>query len=237
MDFIESVIAANREIHELISIKKESFYQKNGHIGAGGDISLGIDMAAEEIFIKYLGSFGKIDSEESGIIGSGKTTIYIDPMDGSSNFASNFPYFGTSIAFERDGKVEIGIICNLATTEIFIKTKDSFKRGFLYGNDFKDVTKNSYSKIGIFEKSYAYPLECSKLNQLGLKYRSPGAGAISLAMTHDVLFLLYLGKRRDYDAKAGLFMCEDLFCEIDESFLLISQNKEIFDSIKRALGR
>ncbi len=230
-EFTQACISANKEIYTLVQNRKDDHYKKDS-VGAGGDVSIGIDLLAEKVFVKYLGRFGKIDSEESGIIGSGEYTIYIDPIDGSANYCANFPYFGTSVALEGKKGVEIGVICNLASGEIFIKTKPEFNRGHLSKSGFERVKANNHDKLGIFEKAYAHPGAVDKLHHAGIKYRSPGAGAISLAMTHDVSFLLYIGALRSYDVKAGLFMCEDLHCEIRENFLLVSKDEETFNKIK-----
>jgi myo-inositol-1(or 4)-monophosphatase len=52
-----------------------------------------------------------------------------------------------------------------------------------------------------------------------------------LAYAHDVNFVLYEGKMREYDIAAGLFMCEDLYIKKTEDLLLVSKNKEIFGKI------
>ena len=230
--FIETVICANKEIIKLLEdSSNENFYQSVS-LGAGGDISSKIDLLAEEIFVKYLSSFGNIYSEECGFINNKKSDdIIIDPIDGSDNFASNLPYYGTSVALKRDGKIICGIVVNLANSEIFIKDKNSFKRANLKNLQFKIVEKNSYSKLGLFERTYCSKGTPELMRRYGVKYRSPGAFALSLAYAHDVDFVLYEGKMREYDIAAGLFMCEDLHVEKTEDLLLVSKNKEIFDKI------
>jgi myo-inositol-1(or 4)-monophosphatase len=230
--FIESVICANKEIIELLENGSDENFYQSCSLGAGGDISSKIDLLAEEIFVKHLRSFGNIYSEECGFIDNKKRDdIIIDPIDGSDNFASNLPYYGTSVALKRDGKIICGIVVNLANSEIFIKDEKSFKRANLKNMQFKIVEKNCYSKLGLFERTY-----CSKgtpefMRRYGIKYRSPGAFALSLAYAHDVDFVLYEGKMREYDIAAGLFMCEDLYVKKTDDLLLVSKNKEIFDKI------
>ena len=34
----------------------------------------------------------------------------VDPLDGTSNFASGLPYFGISVAFLQDGKPRMGVV-------------------------------------------------------------------------------------------------------------------------------
>ena len=230
--FIEPVICANKEIIKLLENGSDENFYQSVSLGAGGDISSKIDLLAEEIFVKHLSSFGNIYSEECGFIDNTKSDdIIIDPIDGSDNFASNLPYYGTSVALKRDGKIICGIVVNLANSEIFIKEKNSFKRANLKNIQFKIVEKNLYSKLGLFERTYCSKGTPELMRRYGIKYRSPGAFALSLAYAHDVDFVLYEGKMREYDIAAGLFMCEDLHVEKTEDLLLVSKNKEIFDKI------
>ena len=232
--FIEAVIAANKEIVELLKNNSGEDFCQSVSLGAGGDISSKIDLLAEEIFIKHLSSFGNIYSEECGFVDNLKSDdIIIDPLDGSDNFASNLPYFGTSVALKRDGKCIIGIIVNLSNGEIFVKDSDSFRRANLQNLEFKLVENNSYSKLGLFERTYCSKGTPEKIRESGIKYRSPGAFALSLAYAHDVDFVLYEGKMREYDIAAGLFMCEDLYIKKTENLLLVSKNKEIFGKISQ----
>ena len=156
--FIKAVISANNEIIELLNSNSGEDFCQSMSKGAGGDISSKIDLLTEEIFIKHLKRFGNIYSEECGFIDNNKNDdIVIDPLDGSDNFASNLPYFGTSVALKRDGKYIIGVIVNLSNGEIFVKDKNSFRRANLNNLKFKIVEKNDYSKLGLFERTY-----CSK---------------------------------------------------------------------------
>lgn len=219
--FIEAVISANKEILDLLSNNSGEDFCQSISLGAGGDISSKIDLLAEEIFIKWLSSYGNIYSEECGFVNNNKNDdIIIDPLDGSDNFASNLPYYGTSVALKRDGKYIIGVIVNLANGEIFIKDNSSFRRANIKNLEFKIVEQNSYSKLGLFERTYCSKTTPEKMRRYGIKYRSPGAFALSLAYAHDVNFVLYEGKMREYDIAAGLFMCEDLFIKKQKIYFL-----------------
>lgn len=230
--FIEAVISANQEIIELLKTSTDEDLAKGVSLGNGGDISSKIDLLAESIFIKHLSPFGNIYSEECGFIDNKKEDlIVIDPIDGSDNFASKFPYYGTSVALKRDGKYVIGIVVNLVNGEIFMKNRDEFKRAHLTNLQFKKVTINPDSKLGLFERAYCSYHTPQILREHGIKYRSPGAFALSLAYAHDVDFVLFEGKRREYDIAAGLLMCEDLYIKKTEDLLLVSKNKEIFGKI------
>lgn len=232
--FIDATINANKEILTLLESNSGEDFCQSVSLGAGGDISSKIDLLAEAIFIKHLSSFGNIYSEECGFVDNNKSDyIVIDPLDGSDNFASNLPYYGTSVALKRDEKCLVGIIVNLANGEIFIKTQSSFKRGNINNIKLQDVVKNPYSKLGLFERTYCSKGTPELMRKYSIKYRSPGAFALSLAYAHDVNFVLYEGKMRVYDIEAGLFMCENLFVTKREDLLLVSKNKEIFGKISQ----
>jgi myo-inositol-1(or 4)-monophosphatase len=47
----------------------------------------------------------------------------IDPLDGTTNFAHSFPQFCVSIAYERRGKLQVGVIFDAFKREIFIARK------------------------------------------------------------------------------------------------------------------
>ncbi len=230
--FFKAAISANKEIIELIRSGSSSDFRMSISLGAGGDISSKIDLLAESIFVKHLSHFGNICSEECGFIDNQKDDeVVIDPIDGSDNFASNLPYYGTSVALKKDNIVVYAVIVNLTNGEVFLKDETGFCRGNIENLKFKKVEKNHFSKLGIFEKTYCSKGTPEKMRENRIKYRSPGAFALSLAYAHDVNFVLYEGKMREYDIAAGLYMCEDLYIEKREDLLLVSQNKEIFDKI------
>lgn len=240
MDFIQAAVNANREIFELLnkSLDNSLFCYVSddaAKIGAGGDRSLTIDLKAEAVFVKYLNKFGKIYSEESGLIGEGENEIIIDPIDGSSNIASCFPYYGSSVSLKIRGETVKSIVTNFASGDFFVN--DMGKR---YKSSLLTMEKEAYGscenpKIGIVEKAYANPELVAKLHAMGMKFRSPGAIALSLAYARDVNFVIFSGVHRIFDVDAGLHLCNDLNCLIKDDFILVSRDKMIFESIKKLI--
>ncbi len=234
--FIRETIKACQEVVMMLeSNADENAYTPQKH-GAGGDLSVGLDLMAEDIFIKRLGRFGQINSEESGLIGSkSDLQIVLDPIDGSDNLLTHFPYYGASIAYMKDNKPLIGIVCNFPNGDIFIKDDKQFLQGKLHSAHFKPVKKHHTSKVGLFEKAALYPEITQKLIQNRLKYRAPGAVALSLAYAHYVNYMVFLGKMREYDLEAGLYMCEDLHMYKDDTHIIISKDKEVFERVKKII--
>ncbi|WP_345991526.1 inositol monophosphatase family protein [Sulfurimonas sp. HSL-1716] len=230
--FIEDAAAASIDIQEKLQKNSASLYEKLD-IGAGGDISYGADIMAEKIYVSYLKKYAKIDSEESGIIGEGKYTIYLDPLDGSDNFKTNFPYYGSSIALCDGDETLAAVIVNFISSEIFIRTKNEFYKTYLNDLSCKlDVLENnSLSSVGIVEKAYADPKKTVPLKENHLKFRSPGAIALSLAYAHYVKYMLFFGTMRVYDIQAGLYMCKDLNVYMDDEIIIISKDDDLFKKL------
>ncbi|NOX15507.1 MAG: inositol monophosphatase [Epsilonproteobacteria bacterium] len=234
--FKKEVIKANKEIKNLINDNSHKFLCEEISIGFGGDISMRIDLLAEEIFIKHLSKFGNIFSEECGFIDNKSDfNIIIDPIDGSANFASNLPYFGTSVALKNADTCLAASVVNLSNGDVFFKENESFEKANLDKLIFQNIESNDFSKVGIFEKSYCSQIIFEKLKKEKIKYRSPGAIALSLAYAKEVDFVMYEGVMRDFDVEAGLFFCKDLYVNKREDFLLISKDKETFDRITQLI--
>ncbi len=234
-EFIRETIKACQEIVVMLGATTDPKAYAPQYRGAGGDLCVGLDLMAEEIFIKRLGRFGQISSEESGIVGEGAAQIVLDPIDGTDNLLTHFPYYGTSVAYLIEGKPVLGIVCNFANGDIFIKDKEQFLQGKLHSAHFNAVKKHHTSKVGLFEKAALYPKITEALTHAHLKYRAPGAVALSLAYAHYANYMVFLGKMRNYDLEAGLFMCEDLHMYKDEMHIIISKDKAVFEKVKKII--
>lgn len=93
-----------------------------------GDINLvtEADIAAENLIIDRIRSYHPqhgILAEESGeAVLKGKPSEWkwiIDPLDGTTNYAHGYPCFCVSIALERKGELEIGVVYDPMRDEMF----------------------------------------------------------------------------------------------------------------------
>ena len=223
--FQKLCLKANKELKNYIDTKlSKDDYNHTSNIGEGGDISANIDLIAEKILTKYLITFGDIYSEESGLIKSGLDNGYkiiLDPLDGSDNFLHNIPYYGTSIALQKDGVTIDAFVYNLVNGKYY--TKQNIK-SFI-----------TIPSVGIFERSYASIDICKSLYDMGYKYRSSGAVALSLINAFDLQFVLFAGKARQFDLEAALFICSGLNIYKNDDFLLVCQDKKTFEQIKEKI--
>ncbi|MDD5051402.1 MAG: inositol monophosphatase [Sulfuricurvum sp.] len=232
--FIDAAIRACQEVHALINNKDNASLFTTYETGFGGDISNGVDLQAESICFSHLSSFGSIFSEESGWMSPESfTNIYLDPIDGSDNFVSIFPYYGISIARVIDGNTTEAIVCNLANGDLFIRTKDEYYIAALNNPSQKNpIIINVSAKVGLFEKAPEHPELVKKLMDKKLKFRSPGALALSLAYAPYVKYVLFLGTMRPYDIQAGLYLSEHLYVFQDDRYILMSPDEELFKQIR-----
>jgi len=236
-DFIQACITANEEIAKALENGTDSVLFEKTDVGAGGDVSSRLDLFAESVFFKYLSPFGHIESEESGIMGEGEAKIIIDPIDGSSNALSLFPYYGTSVArVNAQGILDAAVVCNLANGDLFFKVPgETLQQGKLFSSVFRSPQSSSASEIGLFEKAYENPSLVAMLAASGIKFRAPGAVALSLAYAHTVDFVLYVGAFRIYDFAAGLALCEGLEVIVEQDYVIVSKDKNIIQKIEAIL--
>lgn len=237
-EFVEAALVACRELYELIEANEEKDSYTYFEQGAGGDISVGFDLVAEALFVRYLSSFGMILSEESGQIGEGSRVIVLDPIDGSDNLLSRFPYYGTSIALQQDGVTIVAIVANLANGDCFVRYGEQhYQTSLLDPTKKEEILIHRHSVVGVFEKAAASPQKAVALIDAGLKFRSPGAIALSLAYAYYVEYVVFFGTMRPYDLEAGIFLCEDLLHYQDEGLLVIAKEQRVFDQIIKIFKR
>lgn len=102
-----------------------NYYERN--IGyeykAPHDLITAADRASEALVVERLQSHfpsHSIVCEESGTHeGSSEYCWYVDPLDGTTNFAHGFPVFNVTLALERAGELVAGVIFDPTRREMF----------------------------------------------------------------------------------------------------------------------
>jgi myo-inositol-1(or 4)-monophosphatase len=91
------------------------------------DLVTEADLAAERLIIERIQSYDPRhgilaeEADASGVIHKGQSEWkwIIDPLDGTTNYAHRYPCFCVSVALERDGKIELGVIYDPTRDETF----------------------------------------------------------------------------------------------------------------------
>lgn len=91
------------------------------------DLVTSIDKASETMIIDFLKAnfnYG-ILSEERGVLDQNNPYQWvIDPLDGTTNFANGYPIFSISIALEKHGETQLGIVHVPRLRETYWAIKD-----------------------------------------------------------------------------------------------------------------
>jgi len=156
IDFLKQVaLDIHKVVNPLLGTREAAKKLKRG---AGGDISMHLDIVAEKAIIESLEKKNVpllLISEEIGekYIGDkeeakkGQIKLIVDPLDGSNNAVRGVPYCSVSIAYavgDRMNDIEKGVVLNLNTKDIYWAEKG--KGAFLNG------TKIHVSDLDISQK-------------------------------------------------------------------------------------
>ncbi len=155
------------------------------------DYSIKMDQMCENFIIEQLkqGGFkGKILSEEGGktSLGNGNYILYIDPIDGTFNYAHGIAHYAVSIGAEQNGELAMGVIYDPSADELFFAEKG---KGAYLNNNRIHVSKTSelrYSVINLFSRTLKDNPEMTnpQVNLIRNAYvRMPMSAVLALAYT------------------------------------------------------
>lgn len=119
------------------AILRDNFY-KDHQVSHKGVIDLvtEVDRASEDFLLgeinkRWPGSY--IMAEESGITRGGNgLSWYVDPLDGTVNYAHQIPFFSVSIGYAYQGVMELGVVYDPMRDEMFSGARR--KGAWLNGN-------------------------------------------------------------------------------------------------------
>jgi myo-inositol-1(or 4)-monophosphatase len=105
------------------------YYRRGVKVEYKGDVDIvtEADRASEALLLARLREFfpGHAILAEEGGAHAGETGFrwYIDPLDGTTNFAHSFPMFCVSMGLEKDGELVLGVIYDPLRDELFSATR------------------------------------------------------------------------------------------------------------------
>ena len=134
-----------------------------------GDSNLvtNVDKETEALLIKEIISkypSHSIIAEESGLRKKDPNyQWFIDPIDGTTNFAHSYPFFCTSIAFAKNGILEFGLIKDPITNELYSARRN--KGAKLNG---KPISASKTKKLNesLLITGFPYDKRTSRINNL-----------------------------------------------------------------------
>ena len=129
------------------------------NISKKGDIDLvtEADLASEKAVIGAIKKDFPNDmilAEESGEQGEKSDRLWIiDPLDGTTNFAHSFPFFGVSIALQVKNEIVVGVVYNPVLDEFFEAEKG---KGALLNDELIKVSDKENLKDSLIGTGFPY---------------------------------------------------------------------------------
>jgi len=215
---LDQLITITKEAGELF---KEGFYaNKEIQYKSSIDLVTQYDLQIEEFLKKRLAQdfsdFTLIGEETSQTITHPNKAIYIDPIDGTTNFIHGLPMCCISIGVWVDQEPYIGVVYNPIMNELF--TAQKAKGSFLNGKPLKvsqtDTLQESliatgfpYTKIDK-GRDYQWVLECMEaVLPLSRDIRRFGSAALDLCLLAKGSFDLYYEVNlKPWDVAAGILI-------------------------------
>jgi myo-inositol-1(or 4)-monophosphatase len=156
-------------------------------------------------------------SEEIGqLAGSLRRRWVVDPLDGTTNYASGIPIFAVSIALEVDGRAVLGVVHDPTRDECFVAERG--RGAHLDGRPLR-VSDTATLEASVLATGFAYTIrqdrdtnlpEHDLLSLRGRAVRAIGSAALSLAWVAagrlDGFWELVLGA---WDVAAGALLIEE----------------------------
>jgi myo-inositol-1(or 4)-monophosphatase len=189
--------------------------------GNAQDLVTEYDQLSEKTIINYIKEHfpdHAFLAEESGASSSeeGSVLWIIDPLDGTMNFAHNIPIFSISIAAFINTHVEIGVIYQPMTNELFVARKGCgayLNSSKLRVSTVTDLT-TAVSATGFPSSSRANRQQSIKqfleILNMGNPIRILGSAALNLAYVAAGRFDAYWqANLQPWDVAAGLLLVEE----------------------------
>jgi len=186
--YLETSTDIAREAGALLA----GYFERHVAVELKGDFDVvtEADRASEKLICKRLrGSFPEhaiVAEEGGGHESASGYRWYVDPLDGTTNFAHGFPVFNVSLGLEHDGELICGVIYDPSRQEVFQAERGSgaFLNGERIGVSKTSRISDSLSATGFPSRKRHQNVNVHFYYQLAMMshgVRRAGAAAIDLA--------------------------------------------------------
>jgi myo-inositol-1(or 4)-monophosphatase len=131
------------------------------------DLVTEMDHASEALLLGEIGRQfpgHQIVSEEAGLIpGAAASQWYVDPLDGTVNYAHGIPIFSVSIAYAQDGTVTLGAVYDPLRDELF--SAERGRGAWLNGNRLRVSAATELSR-SLLVTGFPYDIRTTAHNNL-----------------------------------------------------------------------
>ena len=148
---------------------QKKYFQKALSISHKGEINLVTNVDVEcqsriiELIAEHFPDDEVISEEKTNVYETGKNRWIIDPLDGTTNYAHGYPFFCTSIGYEVDGEIIVGVVYNPIADEIFFARKGD---GSFFNGERMSVSKVSDMKQALLSTGFPYDIATNPQNNI-----------------------------------------------------------------------
>ena len=166
MSNLDYVTVATEIAHEAGSLL-EQYFEKRPAIEYKQEFDLvtAADRASEKLIIERLRSrfpsHSIVGEEGGGIDNNSEYVWYVDPLDGTTNFAHGYPVFAVSLGLLHKGEPIAGVVFDPIRKECFSAEKGS---GAYLNNRRIHVTKTTVMEEGIYGTGFPSPRRHTNVN-------------------------------------------------------------------------
>lgn len=254
MDYLESAVYAAREAEKIVM----KYFDKEKKIRNKAEVDLVTNADTEsekrivEILQKKYPTHSFLLEEADNIINSSRHKWVIDPIDGTTSFAHNYPFFSISIALFENNKPMLGVVLAPYMKELFTAQKG--KGAFLNNNRIKVSTVRKV-KQSLISTGFPYErVSGGKDNMDYLKKIIKTAGGIRRSGSAALDVCYVAAGRVDGYWEIGLKMVDTAAAQlilteaggkvtrlngnpiIDDYSVVVASNSIIHDELLRILG-
>jgi len=213
-------------VNPLLGTKEAA---KKSKRGAGGDISMNIDIAAENVIIETLEE-ANVDilliSEEVGekFIGDkekakeNQSVLIVDPVDGSNNAVRGVPYCSVSIAYAigtKTSDIKKAAILNLNTKDIYWaeKGKGAYINERVIHVSELDLSQKCFFELNLPKKNFMNSLQdLAPIISKFYRMRILGSSALTLCQIASGSMEVFINLRKSnrlVDVAAGMVILKE----------------------------
>ena len=188
MQFLETAVDIAREAGSLTAgfFERRVAYETKGEF----DLVTEADRASEKLIVErlrtYFPTHSIVAEEGGGIENAGEYRWFVDPLDGTTNFAHGFPAYNVTLGLERAGEMIAGVVYDPIRQELFTAERGA---GAFLNNRRIHVSKvaalaGSLSSTGFPSRKRHHNINIHFYYQLAMAshgVRRTGSAAIDLA--------------------------------------------------------
>jgi len=206
--------------------KNSAAHRSIRHKAGAGNLVTDMDRASEEMIVKAIRREfpgHAIVAEEGGVMGGhAPDRWYVDPLDGTTNYAHGFPVWAVTLAYERDGRLEAGVTYAPVLGEIYWACRGG--GAFRNGRPIR-VARRRRLEDALLCTGFSYRLAWRRVNlrhfgrflMKAQAIRRVGAAALDLCWTaagaFDGFWEMRLGP---WDMAAGIVILEEAGAKVSD---------------------